>query len=73
MIVEGLGIGLMGALPGAAVGLGAAAVLAGAITPKIVLAAAIAVGVGLAITALASAVPVRLLRRLPTAVLLTEE
>ena len=37
------------------------------------LAAAIAVGVGLAITAVASAVPVRLLRRLPTAVLLTEE
>jgi putative ABC transport system permease protein len=73
VIVEGLGIGLMGALPGAAVGLGAAAVLAGAITAKIVLAAAIAVVVGLAITAVASAVPVRLLRRLPTAVLLTEE
>jgi len=73
VIVEGLGIGLIGALPGAAVGLGAAAVLAGAITAKIVLAAAIAVVVGLAITAVASAVPVRLLRRLPTAVLLTEE
>ena len=73
VIVEGLGIGLIGALPGAAIGLGAAAVLAGAITTKIVLAAAIAVVVGLAITAVASAVPVRLLRRLPTAVLLTEE
>jgi ABC-type antimicrobial peptide transport system permease subunit len=73
VVTEGLGIGLVGAVPGALLGLAAAAVLTGGIGAALVLAAGLAVTVGVSVAALASVVPVLLLRRLPTALLLTEE
>ena len=73
VVTEGLGIGLVGAVPGALLGLAAAAALTGGIGVALVLAAGLAVTVGVSVAALASVVPVLLLRRLPTALLLTEE
>lgn len=72
VIVEATGIGVLGAVPGAAVGLAAAAVLTG-ITASVIIAAVLAASVGVALAVTASVVPVRMLSRLPTAVLLTEE
>lgn len=73
VLTEAFGIALLGSLPGAALGLAAAAVLAGGISAAVVGAAAVATVVGLLIAIAAAALPVALLRRLPTALLLTEE
>lgn len=73
VLVEGLGIALVGSLPGAALGVAAAAVLAGGISTPLVGAAVLATATGIVIAMTAAAVPVALLRRLPTALLLTEQ
>lgn len=73
VLAEGLGIALVGSVPGAVLGLAASAILAGGVTPGIVGAAALGVCVGVLVAMAGSAVPVVLLRRLPTALLLTEE
>ncbi|HWI72197.1 MAG TPA: ABC transporter permease [Baekduia sp.] len=71
--LEGAGLGVVGAVAGALLGLGAAAALAGAWSSTI---AVVAVGdalLGVVIAVLASLPPAALLRHLPTATLLAEE
>jgi putative ABC transport system permease protein len=73
VVTEGAAIALIGAVPGAALGLLGAALLAGGIGASLIVAALISLGVGLAVAVAASAVPIWLLARMPTAMLLTEE
>jgi hypothetical protein len=73
VITEGAIIGLTGSLAGAALGLAAAAQLAGQLPATVYLIAAVAVVGGLLVTATASLLPAQALRRLPAAHLLAEE
>lgn len=73
VVWEGVGIGLIGALTGTAVGLAAATSFTGVPLLRLLPAAVAASVVGVAITAAASAVPVLLLRNMSTAPLLAEE
>lgn len=70
---EGLAIGTLGAVTGAAVGLAGAAWLVGALPGFLVLVAVGTALTGVLLTGLAALVPAALLRRLPTAQLLAEE
>ncbi|WP_343449158.1 FtsX-like permease family protein [Micromonospora oryzae] len=70
---EGFLLGVLGALAGAALGLGGAAWLVGGLPGALVLVAATVAGAGVLVTCAAALVPAALLRRLPTARLLTEE
>jgi ABC-type antimicrobial peptide transport system permease subunit len=70
---EGLGLGALGAIAGAAAGLGAAAWLVGEIPARLALVAGLTAATGTLVAGLASAVPAILLRRIPTARLLAEE
>jgi putative ABC transport system permease protein len=69
---EGLGIGVLGSVVGALLGLGLAAQVGG-IGPKVVLAALVAAGVGVAAAALASSVPALLVGRMTPPEVLAEE
>jgi ABC-type antimicrobial peptide transport system permease subunit len=71
--VEGAGLGALGGIAGALLGLGAAALFAGQWTTTMGLVAAAGAAVGLLIATLASIAPIVGLRRLPTATLLAEE
>jgi ABC-type antimicrobial peptide transport system permease subunit len=71
--LEGAGLGLVGALGGALLGLGAAALFVGEITTTMPFIAAAAAALGILIATLASIAPAAGLRRLPTATLLAEE
>ena len=71
--VEGLGMGVAGSVAGAALGLAGAGVFAGHLPGAVVVIALAAVVVGTAIAALATAVPVTLLRRRDSAQTLAEE
>ncbi|HEV7752238.1 MAG TPA: ABC transporter permease [Baekduia sp.] len=71
--LEGAGLGAVGGIAGALLGLGAAALFAGQWTTTMGLVAAAGAGVGLLIAILASIAPIVGLRRLPTATLLAEE
>jgi hypothetical protein len=71
--LEGTGLGALGALGGALLGLGAAALFVGEITTTMPLIAAAAAALGILIATLASIAPAAGLRRLPTATLLAEE
>jgi putative ABC transport system permease protein len=73
VITEGAIIGLTGSLAGAALGLAAAAQLAGQLPATVYLIAAVAVAGGLLVTATAALLPAQALRRLPAAHLLAEE
>jgi putative ABC transport system permease protein len=73
VITEGAIIGLTGSLAGAALGLVAAAQLAGQLPATVYLIAAVAVVGGLLVTATAALLPAQALRRLPAAHLLAEE
>ncbi len=74
VITEGAIIGLAGSLTGAALGLAAAAQLAGQLPATLYLiAAAAAVAGGLLVTTTAALLPAQALRRLPAAHLLAEE
>jgi putative ABC transport system permease protein len=73
VITEGALIGLTGSATGVALGLAGAAVFAGQLPVRLLLAGLAAVAIGTAVTVAAAAVPARLLRRLPTASLLAEE
>ncbi|MEV4508215.1 FtsX-like permease family protein [Dactylosporangium sp. NPDC049525] len=70
---EAVALGATGALLGTAVSLGLAALLGGALPGAVWLAAAGAALAGLLVTVAAATVPVRTLRRLPTARLLAEQ
>ncbi|NNM45870.1 ABC transporter permease [Knoellia sp. DB2414S] len=70
---EGLTIGVLGALTGAAIGVAVTAVFAADLPPGLVTAGAVAAGIGILVTLLALLVPVTAMRRLPTAALLAEE
>lgn len=73
VVTEGVIIGIVGALAGAALGLAAAAEFAGQLSGRLYLVAAIAVVAGALITAGAALLPARALRHLPAAHLLAEE
>ncbi|MGI5184924.1 FtsX-like permease family protein [Dactylosporangium sp. CA-152071] len=70
---EGLGIGLLGGLAGAAVGVTAAAWLVGDLRPALLTTAGSAVAAGALLATCAALIPAALLQRLPTAALLAEE
>lgn len=73
LLVEGMFIAGAGSLLGAVLGVGILAALLGSPTLAIVLTAGVAFVVGLLIAAIATALPVLSIRRLPTALLLTEQ
>jgi putative ABC transport system permease protein len=73
VITEGAIIGLAGSLAGAALGLIAAAQLAGHLPATVYLIAGAAVAGGLLVTSMAALLPAQALRRLPVAHLLAEE
>jgi ABC-type antimicrobial peptide transport system permease subunit len=70
---EGLGIGLLGSLGGAVLGLVAASWLARGLSVLVLAAAGVGLVAGIVAALSASLLPLRLLHRLPTALLLTEE
>lgn len=70
---EGAGIGLIGSVVGAVIGLSLAATLAGSLTTATILYAAVAIIAGVLLSAAAAELPARVLLRLPTARLLAEE
>ncbi|MFG2040742.1 FtsX-like permease family protein [Dactylosporangium sp. NPDC048998] len=70
---EGFGIGVLGGLLGAGLGLAGAAWLVGAVTTGLVWTAIAALAAGAAVATAAALVPALLLQRLPTARLLAEE
>ncbi|MEU8080932.1 ABC transporter permease [Catellatospora citrea] len=73
VLVEGVGVGVLGAVVGAGLGLGGAALLAGH-APPLLYGIAVAVAVaGIAFAAFAAAVPASGLRRVKLAVLLADE
>ncbi len=71
--IEALGVGLLGGVLGAGLGLGGAAWFAGGVTAPLIWCAAAALLTGAAVSGLAVLVPMAVLRRLPTAQLLAEE
>jgi putative ABC transport system permease protein len=73
VVFEGIGLGLLGGIGGALLGLGAAWAFTGTFTTTMPLVAAAAAAGGTLLTALASLPPAAALRRLPTATLLAEE
>jgi putative ABC transport system permease protein len=73
VITEGVIIGLVGSLAGAAIGLGAAATFAGQAPGPLYLVAATAVAGGMLVTAAAAVWPAQALRRLPAAQLLAAD
>jgi hypothetical protein len=73
VITEGAVIGLAGSVAGMTLGLAGAAVFAGQLPARLLVAGVAAVAIGTAVTVAAAALPARLLRRLPTASLLAEE
>jgi putative ABC transport system permease protein len=73
VVTEGVIIGLVGSLGGAAIGLSAAATFAGQAPGPLYLVAAIAVAGGVLVTAAAALWPTRALRRLPAAHLLAAD
>ena len=70
---EGLGIGVLGGLLGAAAGLAGAAWLVGSLPTDLIIAATITASIGALLATAASLLPAALIRRLPTAQLLAEE
>lgn len=72
VVIEAVGMGVLGGTLGAAAGLGAAAAFAGGVTAAIVWCAAGALVFGVAVSAVSVIVPIAMLRRLPTAQLLAE-
>ena len=73
VVTEGAVIGMTGSLAGAALGLGAAAALAGGLTIRSYLVAAAAIVGGTLVTAAAAIVSAQALHRLPAAHLITDE
>lgn len=73
VVVEGGGIGLLGGTTGAAFGLLAAGLLVGAVSGPLLAIAIGSAAAGTLVALLASLAPALLIRRLPTAALLTEE
>jgi ABC-type antimicrobial peptide transport system permease subunit len=73
VILEGIGLGLLGAFAGALGGVAASFALAGELPVVVVLGAGAAVVVAVALTALASVVPALLVQRLPLARILAQE
>ncbi len=73
VITEGAVIGLAGSATGTALGLTGAALFAGQHPVRLLAAGLAAIAIGTAVTVAAAALPARLLRRLPAALLLAEE
>jgi putative ABC transport system permease protein len=73
VVAEGGGIGLLGGILGAAIGLGVAALLVDAVSGLLLATAGAAAVAGTLAAVFAAVAPALLIRRLPTAHLLTEE
>ncbi|MFI7490555.1 FtsX-like permease family protein [Micromonospora echinaurantiaca] len=73
LIYEALGVGALGCVLGVAAGLGSAALLVGRVDGRLAVLALAVTGAALLLTVLAALVPAILIRRLPTAALLTDE
>jgi putative ABC transport system permease protein len=73
VVTEGVAIGIVGSLAGAALGLAGAAEFAGQLPPGLFAAAGGSAVAGVVVTAAAALLPARLLRRLPAAPLLAED
>ncbi|MDO3703196.1 ABC transporter permease [Micromonospora sp. C28SCA-DRY-2] len=73
LIYEALGVGALGCVLGVAAGLGSAALLVGRVDGRLAALALAVTGAALLLTVLAALVPAILIRRLPTAALLTDE
>ncbi|MEV8510872.1 FtsX-like permease family protein [Dactylosporangium sp. NPDC051484] len=73
VVAEGGGIGLLGGITGAGIGLLAAGLLAGGVSGPLAATAIAAAAAGILVAMLAALAPALLIRRLPTAALLTEE
>ena len=73
VITEGTLIGLAGSTAGTALGLAGAAMFAGQLPARLLVAGLAAVVIGTAVTVAAATLPAQLLRRLPAALLLAEE
>ncbi len=73
VLTEALGMGLLGGLAGAGLGLAGAALFAGAVTGALLWCAGAALGAGVLLAAASVVGPVVMLRRLPTAGLLAQE
>ncbi len=72
VLAEGIGISILGALPGAVLGLLTAWTLTHTMNTTVIAAAAIALAIAVITAAAAAVVSTRLIRRLPTTLLLTE-
>lgn len=70
--IEAVGMGVIGGVLGAAVGLGAAAAFAGGLTAAIIWCAVATFAFGVAVSAVSVVVPIAMLHRLPTAQLLAD-
>ncbi|MFB9675669.1 FtsX-like permease family protein [Streptosporangium vulgare] len=73
IVLEGIGIGLLGALAGALAGVTAAFALAGGLPGAVTGGAVVAAAVAVTLAALASTVPALLVQRLPLALILSRE
>ncbi|GIH90150.1 FtsX-like permease family protein [Planobispora siamensis] len=73
IVLEGAGIGLLGALAGAVGGAAASFALTGGLPVAVITGALVAAGVAVALAALASAAPALLVQRLPLARILAQE
>ncbi len=71
--IEGIGMGAIGSVVGAALGLAGAAAFTGQLPARLVVVAVAAVVIGCGLAVLAAVVPVAVLRRLPTAQTLAED
>jgi ABC-type antimicrobial peptide transport system permease subunit len=70
---EAIGIGALGGIAGAGLGLAGAAAFLGGVTQRLLWTVGIAAAVGVALAALAAIVPALLQRRVPVALLLAED
>ncbi|GAA3444791.1 FtsX-like permease family protein [Planomonospora venezuelensis] len=73
IVLEGAGVGLLGALSGAVAGTAASFALAGELPPAVAYGALAAAGAAVVLAALASAAPALLVQRLPLARILAQE
>ncbi len=71
--IEGIGMGAVGSVVGAALGLAGATAFTGQLPARLVVVAVAAIVIGTGLAVLAAVVPVAVLRRLPTAQTLAEE
>lgn len=73
VLIQGLILGVLGGMVGAVVGCVAVAVFVGTLEVSLIAPTVVGAGVGVVVAALAALIPALLIRRLPTAALLSQE